>query len=225
MKRNRTPLEKLVRQAFAEQTEQKREYVKSLGYKNINKGYEWLYRCLRSGEDHRNILKTLPEVFGIDEGTYDIARQATRALRRQESRIAQLEEELEQREQEVLARRNFRPYLYVRASESTPTCSIFIYAFANWGKYRYASLPEDNLENSLAHQKEQVGKIIHKHFREYNGLCPGMGYITGYYYRYSYDAYLEFDSEGNFERSSDGQLFEGRAVAMIKNKTIASTPV
>ncbi len=52
-----------------------------------------------------------------------------------------------------------------------------------------------------------------------------MGLITGYYYRNNFETYLEFDSEGNFEQSAGGQFFERRAVAMIKNKTFASSPV
>ena len=224
MTKNQAPLEKLVHHAFSAQPEQKRKFIDSLGYKNINSGYKWLYFCLRTGEDHRDILRTIPKAFGIDEWSFDDALQTTKNLRRQESRIAQLEEEQNQLKQEIIARRNFRPYLYVRTSATRPTGSITIYAIANLARYRYVFLPEKILENSLEKQQDQVGAIIRKHYKKLAGNCPGMGSISGYYFRNSYDSYMEFDNEGNSERKIDGQFFESHAVATIKNQTIAVSP-
>lgn len=224
MIKNRSPLEKLVRQAFTDQAEQKHKFMESLGYKNINKGYKWLYSCLRTGEDHLDILRKLPEVFGIDEWSFDEAWQTTKAMQKQEFRVTQLEEELNQLKQEILARRNFRPYLYVKTSENRPSCSITIYAYANLAKYRYVGLPEDMLEKSLENQQVQIGEIIRKHYSKFEGKCHGMGFISGYYFRNSYDSYLEFDIEGNFEWKNFGQFFESHATATIKNQTIAATP-
>ncbi len=224
MTKNQSPLEKLVRHAFSAQAEQKRKFIESLGYKNINNGYKWLYSCLRTGEDHRDILRIIPKAFGIDEWSFEDALQTTKNLRRQEFRIAQLEEEQIQLKQEIIARRKFQSYLYVKTSEKRPTGSITIYAIANLAKYRYVFLPEKILVHSLEKQQDQVGAIIRKHFKKLAGKCPGMGFIRGYYFRNSYDSYLEFDNEGNLERKKDGQFFESHAVATIKNQTIAATP-
>ena len=105
----------------------------------------------------------------------------------------------------------------MKTSESRVTCSITIYDFVNIGKFRYVFLPYQILQNSDEYQKMKVGEIIKKHFLESNGKCPGMGSITDYFYRNSYDSFWEFDTEGNF--------FESHALAMYNNKTIAETPV
>ena len=118
-----------------------------------------------------------------------------------------------------------RPYIYVKTSESRPTCSITIYAFVNLGKFRYVFLPYQILQNSDEFQKMKVGEIIRKHFLESDGKCPGMGSITDYFYRNSYDSFWEFDTEGDFVNSSIGNFFESHALAMYNNKTIAETPV
>ena len=51
------------------------------------------------------------------------------------------------------------------------------------------------LQNSDVYQKMKVGEIIRKHFLESDGKCPGMGSITDYFYRNSYDSFWEFDME------------------------------
>ena len=71
----------------------------------------------------------------------------------------------------------------------------------------------------------KVGEIIRKHFLESDGMCPGMGSITDYFYRNSYDSFWEFDTEGDFVNKSIGNFFESHAIAMLNNKTIAETPV
>ena len=196
MIKNRSPLEKLVLQVFAVHPGKKRRFAQSLGYKNLNNAFELIYCCLRSGAEQQNILRNIQKIFKIDEWNYDEAWHTTKILVRQQTRIAQLEEDLEQQKKEILARKNFRPYIYVKTSESRPTCSITIYAFVNLGKFRYVFLPYQILQNSDEYQKMKVGEIIRKHFLESDGKCPGMGSITDYFYRNSYDSFLGFDTEG-----------------------------
>ena len=225
MVKNQSPLERLVRQAFADHPGKKQRFAQSLGYKNLNNAFALIYCCLRSGVDQQNILRNIQKIFKIDEWNYDEAWHTTKILVRQQTRIAQLEEDLEQQKKGILARKNFRPYIYVKTSESRPTCSITIYAFVNLGKFRYVFLPYQILQNSDEYQKMKVGEIIRKHFLESDGKCPGMGSITDYFYRNSYDSFWEFDTEGDFVNSSIGNFFESHALAMYNNKTIAETPV
>ena len=114
-----------------------------------------------------------------------------------------------------MARKNFRPYIYVKTSESRPTCSITIYAFVNLGKFRYVFLPYQILQNSDEFQKMKVGEIIRKHFLESNGKCPGRGSITDYFYRNSYDSFWEFDTEGDFVNSSIGYFLKAMLLPCI----------
>ena len=189
MVKNQSPLERLVRQAFADHPGKKQRFAQSLGYKNLNNAFGLIYCCLRSGVDQQNILRNIQKIFKIDEWNYDEAWHTTKILVRQQTRIAQLEEDLEQQKKGILARKNFRPYIYVKTSESRPTCSITIYAFVNLGKFRYVFLPYQILQNSDEFQKMKVGEIIRKHFLESDGKCPGMGSITDYFYRNSYDSF------------------------------------
>ena len=215
------PLEKLVCQVFEANPSSKQKFIKTLGYKNPDKGFRWFYRCLRTGQEHRDILKQLPGFLGIDENVYALALKATRDLLSQQSRISELESKLSRQYHDNQARLSFRPYLYVQASSPRPICSITIYALMNLGRARYLSVPEDLQSLSRKDQINRLGIIIRKHYHQQHGTCPGMGDITGYNYRNTYDSYYLFDLAGHFVKEFSGCFDEPKAEATIQGRAMA----
>ena len=69
MIKNLSPLEKLVRQAFADHPGKKQRFAQSLGYKNLNNAFGLIYCCLRSGVDQQNILRNIQKIFNSMNGT------------------------------------------------------------------------------------------------------------------------------------------------------------
>ena len=92
-----------------------------------------------------------------------------------------LEREEAARRREIYARKNFKPYIYIKTSETRPK-SIGIVAFAGPAVYKCVGLPEEISSWPIERQIREVSKTVKRNYGERNGHSGQFGEITGYIY-------------------------------------------
>lgn len=203
----------LIEQELAKRNWRKSELVAAMGYKNIAQGLKRLKNCLQHGDcSNAELLTRLAQSLELPRDQLNTIVAITRRQRADEGRARAAQEEETRRAQ-------FRPYLYVRTSESRPS---FITAAAVIGprvKYLYLdnavfSLPRPLL---LSH----VAEVVREHYRSNLGKCLLFGEITGYALRIAYDETVEFDTDGTLIQERHGWTeVEGYAMLRLNKHAI-----
>lgn len=190
------------------------DVVKGLGYRNITKGLRRLNDCIQGeGKCSKKFLREVAGVLGIKEQVLDEAIEKTEDECR-------LEREEAARRREIYARKNFKPYIYIKTSETRPK-SIGIVAFAGAAVYKCVGLPEEISSWPIERQIREVSKTVKRNYRERNGHSGQFGKITGYIYYRTYDEGIEFSIEGEVVGDSLGKPVEDTEITLqVGNKTI-----
>ncbi len=174
-------IKKLVEHYLHRKEESKTDLVRQMGYRNINKGLRRLDECLATGRCTEVFLKTLARVLDTD---LCMIRSALWETRRN----------VEARE-EASRRRHFRPHIRILHSLKVPV-NITAVAFAGIHCFKVIPTDRELIRKSLWEQIEEAREIIQQHFIRSEGRCPLFGRITGYRYFYSFDEWVELDTEG-----------------------------
>ena len=205
---------KLIRSSIRDKDIKKVEVVKALGYRNIDKGLRRLNDCIQGqGKCSKAFVRRLAGVLEINNQAMDEAIKKTEDECR-------LEREAAARRREIYARKNFKPYIYVKTSEKRPN-SIAIVAFTGAAVYKCIDLPVEISSRSIERQIREVSKTIKQHYSKRNGHSGQFGKITGYIFYKTYDEGIEFSIEGEVIGDSLGRPVEdGETALQIGNKII-----
>ena len=196
------PIGELIRNIITSKGVKRIDVVKAGGYMNTNKGLKHLDRCIH-GEGNcseKFVIKVL-KFLEVDQHTID------KAIRKTKEKL-ESEKKEEERRREEYERKNFRPYIYIKSSESRPE-GLAIVAFAGVGAYKHISCPEKIQGWPIEEQISKVREIIARHYRDKNGKCHHFGNITGYIYRKTYDDNIELSIDGEVIGISMGKFNEG----------------
>lgn len=206
---------KLIRSSIKEKGIKKVEVVKALGYRNIDKGLRRLNDCIQGqGKCSKAFLRKLAGALEINNQAMDEAIKKTEDECR-------LEREAMARRREIYARKNFKPYIYVKTSEKRPN-SIAIVAFTGTAVFKCIDLPEEISSWPIERQIGAASKTIKQHYCEMNGHSGQFGKITGYIFYKTYDEGIEFSIEGEVIGDCLGRPVEdGEPALQIGNKIIA----
>jgi len=92
----------------------------------------------------------------------------------------------------------FSPHLIIKVSQKVPS-PILIAALVGVEKILKIDLPKYILELSLHKQISVVRKVIREHFKQSQGqtMAKCFGSIEGYFFKYSAEKSLLFDTQGN----------------------------
>jgi len=137
---------------------------------------------------------------------------ATRKQRADEEQARVAQEEAEQRA-------HFRPYIYVRTSESRPS---FITSAAIIGpRLKYLQLDNEVISLSRSLLLAFVSTLVREHYQLNQGKCLLFGDITSYALRITYNATVEFSIDGTLIREHDGwHENEGHATLTVGKQVI-----
>jgi len=185
--------------------------VKSLGYRNVNRGLRRIDDLLLSGTGRKALLAKIAEVLGIDQEQIDKALDETRELLR--------------KEREYSERKKFRPYIYVQHASQRP-CSITIVAFVGVDQFKFILVPWEITALPLQQQVESVSTLVREHYQGKGTRCTMFGEITGYIYRYSFDEGISFSVHGellNADLKRKGSEWSPQATLTIGGKRVTGS--
>lgn len=208
------PIGELMRDTITSKGIKRVDVVKAVGYINTNKGLRYLDRCIHGeGNCSKKFVIEVLKFLEVDQHTID------EAIRKTKEKLEAEKEEAERRREEY-ERKNFRPYIYIKSSESRPE-GLAIVAFVGVGAFKHISCPEKISGWAIEEQISKVREIITRHYRDEDGKCSQFGDITGYIYRKTYDDNIEFSIDGEVLGVSMGKFDEGpEPFLQIGNKVI-----
>ncbi len=198
---------------FVKETDRK-ELLRSLGYRDLRKGEESLSDFLSAGSlknwlahghydfvhSSGSFVKKLASLAGVDPIAID--------------RI--IKEEAKRRE--ILSRLQ-TPYIFVDTRFRRKNEPIFALAFME-GKRRIALDKEAVYDRSLEETLQEVSQIIREHYRNTGGKLNLWGKIHEYRYHHLDGRTFRFDTEGHLIEELSRNLDEGGAVLSVGGKEI-----
>ena len=167
----KTPLSDLINARLSELSISHTELVQRLGFANQSKGLRRFDQFMTTGRRPSHLLKTLPEVLGLDTAQVEAAAAATR------QQIADADE--------AAARERFHSHIVVLTGrQDGKHIPAFVQAFM-WGN-KVMGLPNDFDGMTSSQQVRQAARVVRKHFRESGGELAAWGVITGYRLQLTY---------------------------------------
>jgi len=175
------PIHALIYSIMKEKGVTRFSLVKQLGYRNITKGLRRVDSLMPYGIGQKELLMRIAEVLGIDQEQIDKALDETKKLLR--------------KERDASERKSFKPYIYIQYSSQRPR-SITIVALVGVDQFKFIPVPWEITALPLQQQIEAVSNQVKQHYREKGGRGTMFGEITGYIYRYRFDAGMSFSVNG-----------------------------
>ena len=192
------------------------QFVRALGYLNINGALRSLDRWLQTGIGDPLLFDRIMQHLGLD-------REGVREVLERTSDVMQAEAEAVRREQEHRHREQFRPFVWVETSERFPQC-VTVVAFSG-AIMRYIRLPDDLVTWSDAEQLAFVAEAIRQHDQENRGECIFFGDITGYRFVSHYERSIRLTIAGEVIEEKSGIFRHPRCTVQIGNKMIDTSLV
>ena len=208
-------ISRLVRQELATRGWRMTTLVTAMGYKIVPRGLKRLESCLQQGDcANADMLSRLRSALGLSVESLNAVVAETRRQRVDEERARVAHEEAERRAQ-------FRPYVFVRTSESRPK---FLSAAAVIGpRLKYLQLDEMVLSLPRPLLLSRVAEMICEHYCSNLGKCLLFGEITGYALRIGYDETVEYTIDGSQNGERPGWTEEeGYAMLIVGEQQIMS---
>ena len=180
------------------------EFVKCLGYKNINKGLRALDQCIEHGEPHPFVVQNLPSALHVEPSVIEKVLKIT-----QQQRLDK---------KEARERKSFRPHLWIITEEKRPT-SITMALLTGFA-HKTITLPPDITELPFERQLEMVKSVVRSHYAEGEGIWPFFGKILGYYYIHHFRENIRLDVEGNVTKKETTPFEEPEGYLVVGNKKV-----
>ena len=190
------PVSQLISEILHKSGPKPSEFIRSIGYRNVNGGFRALDQWLQTGSGDPNFVGRLVRVYGHAQELQNALTETGR-MKRREAELAAIERERKERA-------DFKPYIFVESSLQTPT---FITAAALVGcRMKFIRLPDQCLELSDTDQLLEVQDIVRRHYLENSGQCPLFGDITGYRFIQTYDMSIRLDIHGSVIARESGHF-------------------
>ncbi len=198
---------------FVKETDRK-ELLRSLGYRDLRKGEESLSAFLGAGSlrnwlakghydfvhSSESFAKTLASLAGVDPGVIDRIVEAEAERR---ATLSQLQ----------------TPYIFVDTRFRRKNEPIFALAFME--SKRHISLDKETVyDQGLEATLQEVGRIVREHYRDTGGELKVWGKIHEYRYHHLDGRTFRFDTEGRLVEELSRNLDEGGAVLSVGGREI-----
>ena len=190
-----------------------RELAEKVGYKNISKGMQTLREFLESGDYNRDHVKNYSKIFPMDPLNEEIALKATQRILYLEDKLTIEALKIEKFKKEISRRANFVAEIEKLTERDNPSPMIVFLMFGE--KDKYVKTSRRMSENSLKQQIKTVTKFIKKDFAEMKGRTRFFGVILGYRYRYGFDCYIDFNTDGiEIKRGRGKRVYPKASISM-----------
>jgi hypothetical protein len=200
----------LLNKVIGNDKQKKKDLIIALGYKNMNKGYRRLDRCVNSGFYDAELIEKMLPLFGINHQTIERVKY-----------LSELENEVESVTNNLIQRLNFVPHLWRKHERIIPS-PIFVVAFIGINALKYIKLPENIKSENVFKQLDLIKEIIVKDYDSKKEKPTPFGKITGYYFRSTFDDSYEFSTDGEFIGKYEKKIDEKDAELFIRGRSINS---
>jgi hypothetical protein len=166
------------------------EFVRALGYRNIDRGLRRLEPWLNQGEGYDRILNQIATAYPNHADGLEKAVAATRAIKTAEAEAAFLER---CKTEEA----TFVPFVHAQGESRIPS-GICIFGITG-GHQRWTTIeiPKAILDLPLDDQLAAVPELMRAYERRYNGAVPFFGKLTGFKFVRLLD-HFQSDKHGQF---------------------------
>lgn len=207
-------ISRLIKEVLSNSKERKRQVVRNLGYKNLNKGYRRLYDLLEEGICPDSSREKLPKALNIEKELIDQAFLLTAQEKAREAELAR------QRREEY-DRKCFVPHIWMENEDERPTGAKFWFiVFVGIDKFKVLTLPEYINKLSWTRQQTLVKERILQHQKESKGEYVIFGKVAGYIYKQTYDDSFVFSVDGNFLGKNTPKPHKPELYIEVGNKKI-----
>ena len=165
------------------------EFVRCLGYRNMERGRKRLDAWLDQGEGYSKIISQIAARFPSAAEELYAAIAATKHIRAAEAEAAFLAQR--QAEQDI-----FVPHIIAEGEHTVPA-SICFYAVSG-AKSDLIELPDHILALSVEDQLAALPNLMCSYRTRHNGQVPFFGNLTGFKFVRLLD-YFQFDEEGRLK--------------------------
>lgn len=173
--------------------EKRKEIAQALGSKDISKGVNKFITHIRNKTIDIDRLKIIVPLLSLDiDEVVEDYLDTKKIIKKGKKLLNQIDDLNDQ----VYHRDNFKPYIYIETSLSRPTSITF--AALCGGNMKYIrSLPDQILDLSKSEQIIIIRNIIQEHYKENDGKSILFGDITGYIYYPGFNHGIELSIDGN----------------------------
>lgn len=162
------------------------EFIRRLGYRNIERGLRRLQPWLDDGQGFERIIKQIIATFPAVEDELRLAIAATKTVKDAEFRAAWLK-------QCEAERATFVPFIHADGERTVPNGICIFGMTGGHRRWTMIQIPESILVLPLDEQLAALPKLMRSYLLRYEGQCPFFGLVRGFKYVRLLD-YYQFDS-------------------------------
>jgi hypothetical protein len=182
------------------------EFIRSLGYRNIERGLRRLEPWLKQGHGYERIFKQICAAYPNEVHDLENAVAETVTVKAAEREAATLES---CRAQEA----TFVPFVHVQGETTLPT-GITMFGVSG-GKWNLIEIPQTILDLPLDEQLAALPDLMQVYLDKYHGTCPFFGAVTAFRFVRLID-YFQFDKGGVLVRYIDKPFRRGVASVPLR---------
>jgi hypothetical protein len=183
------------------------EFVRSLGYRNIERGLRRLLEpWLAKGEGNQRIIKQIASTYPAR------ADELYNAVAEAEAIIA-VEADAAWIERCRAEQAKFVPYLHVEDETTVPN-GITLFG-ASGGRWNLIEIPHSILSLPLEEQLTALPGLMQAYSRQFNRQCPFFGAVTGFRFVRLLD-YFQFDKDSVFVDRVEKPFRRGQASVSLR---------
>jgi len=182
------------------------EFVKALGYHNMERGSRRLNSWLDRGEGYDRILKEIARAYPGHADGLEKAVAATKAIKTAEAEAAWFERCKAEQE-------SFTPYIHADGETTVPS-SICMFGVSG-GRWNLIEIPQTILDLPLEDQLAAVPELMWSYKSRNNGEVPFFGKLTGFKFVRCLD-YFQFDEQGRLVEHVEKPFRKGRAWVSLR---------
>jgi hypothetical protein len=164
------------------------EFVRALGYRNIERGLRRLSSWMDQGEGYDRIIKQIVALYGHSD-EIEGAVAATKEIKAVEFNAAWIE-----RCKAEAA--TFHPFIHADGSQTVPNGIVLFGIGGGHRKWTTIEVPQTVLDFPLEEQLGALPELMLRYARKYRGLVPFFGVLTGFKFVRLLD-YFQYDAEGD----------------------------
>jgi hypothetical protein len=166
------------------------EFVRALGYRNLERGLRHLNSWLDRGEGNDRILKQIARAYPGHADGLEIAVAATMAIKTAEAEAAWFERCKAEQD-------SFIPYVHAEGESTVPDGITMFGVTGGHRRWTTIRVPQTILNLPIEDQLAAVPKLMLAYRRRYDGQVPFFGKLTGFKFVRCLD-YFQFDEQGQF---------------------------
>ena len=180
------PVSLLLARLIADCGDSPTDFIKRLGYRNIERGLRRLDPWLNNGEGFHRIIRQIIATFPRIEIELRLSIEATKVMKKAESQVAWVEQCEAERD-------TFAPYIHVDGERTVPS-GIVLFAISG-GKWNRIEIPKADLDLPLDEQLATLPTLMRSYLALYQGQCPFFGKVKNFRFVRLLDYFL-YDRSG-----------------------------